>query len=184
MIGMGFMHLVRDHCPEDLMGTMLGLQSSLNGAAGAVAPPLGGFLYRINMFFPFLCTSAACALTGLLYETTLQEEEEPKKPVAVQEPPVVHRKTAKLRRMSTFGRPIYHDKSFIVQVYANELSVEINPESRYLYQRMREQLREANVRGGMKPVATVHGPLAASIEQEDERKTAMDLQRNNSARDF
>ena len=28
------------------MGTMLGIQSSLNGAAGALAPPLGGFLYR------------------------------------------------------------------------------------------------------------------------------------------
>lgn len=25
---------------------MLGIQSSLNGAAGALAPPLGGFLYR------------------------------------------------------------------------------------------------------------------------------------------
>ena len=72
--------------------------------------------------------------------------------------------------MSTFGRPIYHDKSFMLQVHTNELSVEINPESRYLYQRMRQQLREANVRGGMKPVATVCGPLAASIEQEDERR--------------
>lgn len=185
MIGMGFMHLVRDYCPEDLMGTMLGMQSSLNGAAGALAPPLGGFLYRLNMFFPFLCTAAGCALTGLLYETTLQKEEEPEAAVVkAMEPAVVHRKTSKLKRMSTFGRPIYHDKSFIVQVHANELSVEINPESRYLYQRMREQLREANVRGGMKPVATVCGPLAASIEQEDERKTTMDLQRKHSARDF
>lgn len=185
MIGMGFMHLVRDYCPEDLMGTMLGMQSSLNGAAGALAPPLGGFLYRLNMFFPFLCTSAGCALTGLLYETTLQKEEEPETAVVkAMEPAVVHRKTSKLKRMSTFGRPIYHDKSFIVQVHANELSVEINPESRYLYQRMREQLREANVRGGMKPVATVCGPLAASIEQEDERKNTMDMQRMNSARDF
>jgi len=184
MIGMGFMHLVRDHCPEDLMGTMLGIQSSLNGAAGALAPPLGGFLYRLNMFFPFLCTSAACALTGLLYETTLSKEEEVETVVKMKEPsPVVHRKPAKLKRMSTFGRPIYHDKSFIVQVHTNELSVEINPESRYLYQRMRELLRDANVRGGMKPVATVCGPLAATIEQEDERKT-MDVQRMNSARDF
>ncbi|CAK8997276.1 unnamed protein product [Durusdinium trenchii] len=100
MIGMGFMHLVRDHCPEDLMGTMLGIQSSLNGAAGALAPPLGGFLYRLNMFFPFLCTSAACALTGLLYETTLQKEELPEEPKVKKEPtaPVVHRKSAKLRR--------------------------------------------------------------------------------------
>ena len=31
---------------EELMGTMLGIQSSLNGAAGALAPPVGGFLYR------------------------------------------------------------------------------------------------------------------------------------------
>mmetsp|Transcript_18021 Transcript_18021/g.33839 ORF Transcript_18021/g.33839 Transcript_18021/m.33839 type:complete len:596 (-) Transcript_18021:30-1817(-) len=175
MIGMGFMHLVREYCPEDLMGTMLGLQSSLNGAAGAMAPPLGGVLYRLNIFFPFLCSSAACALTGLLYETTLHKEKEPE-PAKPQEA-VVHRKKAKLKRLSTFGRPIYHDKSFIVQVYANELSVEINVGIRYLYQRMRERLREENVRGGMKPVATVHGPLASSIEEEDERKTMGDIRR-------
>ena len=48
------------------MGTMFGLQSSLNGAAGALAPPFGGWLYRLNIFLPFLCTSASCALTGLL----------------------------------------------------------------------------------------------------------------------
>ena len=41
---------------KDLMGTMLGIQSSLNGAAGALAPPLGGFLYRgLLMMVPFLC---------------------------------------------------------------------------------------------------------------------------------
>ncbi|CAJ1440108.1 unnamed protein product [Effrenium voratum] len=74
MIGMGFMHLVRDYCPEELMGTMLGIQSSLNGAAGALAPPVGGFLYRVNIFLPFLCTSASCAFTGLLYETMLPKE--------------------------------------------------------------------------------------------------------------
>jgi len=83
---------------------------------------------------------------------------------------VVHRKATKMTRNSTFGRPIYHDKSFIIQVCTNELSIGLNPESMYFYQRMRERLKEENVRGGMKPVATVAGSLSESIEQEDERK--------------
>ena len=168
MIGMGFMHLVREYCPEDLMGTMFGIQSSLNGAAGALAPPFGGWLYRVNAFLPFLCTAASCALTGLLYETALPKAVQETK-AEIQEA-VVHRKKQKLPRRSTFGRPIYHDKSFIIQVCANELSIGLNPESMYFYQRMRERLREENVRGGMKPIATVAGALAESIEQEDERK--------------
>lgn len=170
MIGMGFMHLVREYCPEDLMGTMFGLQSSLNGAAGALAPPFGGWLYRLNIFLPFLCTSASCALTGLLYETAMPKSK--KEAVTKTEivEAVVHRKATKMTRNSTFGRPIYHDKSFIIQVCTNELSIGLNPESMYFYQRMRERLKEENVRGGMKPVATVAGSLAESIEQEDERK--------------
>ncbi|CAE7252668.1 tetA [Symbiodinium natans] len=154
MIGMGFMHLVREYCPEDLMGTMFGIQSSLNGAAGALAPPFGGWLYRLNIFLPFLCTSASCALTGLLYEIALpkagkQTVKETKTEIQ-QDETVVHRKMPKLRRLSTLGRPIYHDKSFIIQVCANELSIGLNPESMYFYRRMRERLRDENVRGGMK----------------------------------
>eukprot|EP00439_Symbiodinium_sp_Y106_P066763 s1011_g10.t3 len=145
-------------------------ESSLNGAAGALAPPFGGWLYHLNIFLPFLCTSASCALTGLLYETAMPKsaKETVTKTEIVEA--VVHRKATKMTRNSTFGRPIYHDKSFIIQVCTNELSIGLNPESMYFYQRMRERLKEENVRGGMKPVATVSGSLAESIEQEDERK--------------
>jgi len=171
MMGLGLMHLVRESCDEDMLGTMLGLQSSLSGAAGALAPPLGGMLYGFNILLPFVSSSFFCALTGVMYRMV------PIKALAASEQtpgPVVHRqgkgKKLQLKRLSTFGMPIFNDKSFMVQVLANERRLEFNPETRYLYDRYRELLREENVRGGMKPVATVAGGLSHAINAKDEQE--------------
>eukprot|EP00440_Ansanella_granifera_P022199 gb/GFBE01024117.1/.p1 GENE.gb/GFBE01024117.1/~~gb/GFBE01024117.1/.p1 ORF type:complete len:655 (+),score=150.33 gb/GFBE01024117.1/:1-1965(+) len=176
MVGLGFMHLVQKYCPEDLLGTMLGLQSSLNGAAGALAPPLGGMLYSFNMYLPFLCTSGFCAMTGVFYKLIPYKADALAKPEAAPK-----RKRPQLRRLSTFGKPIYNDTSFMVQLCTNELRVQMDPESRHLYERLREKLREEKVRGGLKPVATVAGSLAAAIEQDDEQEDEhQDLRRTST----
>jgi len=162
MLGLGFMHLVRETVPEDLMGTMLGFQSSLNGAAGALAPPVGGMLYGWNNFLPFLVTSFCCVVTGVLYKLLPMKVE-----AVVPRRLEAKKEQAALRRLSTFGAPIYNDKSFMVQVITNELRLEFDPEAVRLYERFRERLREDNVRGGLKPVATVAGDLSASARDDE-----------------
>lgn len=165
MIGFGYMHLVRRTVPEPMMGTMLGLQSSLNGLAGTLAPPAGGALYSVNSFLPYVITAlfaaSAAGMYGALSAAVAPEETQ----ALIEEPPAEWQRP-KLRRVSTFGLPIYPDKSFTAQVHLNSVRVELDPELYRLYQAYRAVLdRESVGLGGLKPVATVPGDMAAARAQ-------------------
>merc|ERR1719356_1402684 len=111
------MHLVRRRCSQKMMGTMLGLQSCLDGLGGTFGPPLGGALYDLNNFVPYLI-STLCAMSAAgLYDALpagLAAEHRPLVPerleVGAQD------STQPLRRVSTFGCPIYQNKRFTSQV--------------------------------------------------------------------
>jgi len=171
MIGFGYMHLVRKQVPESMMGTMLGLQSSLNGFAGTIAPPTGGALYNLNSFLPYIITALFAAFAAGMYGAlSVSVSPEEVEPIAATLPLVRDDgrpwRRPTLRRVSTFGKPIFPDKSFTSQVHLNAMSLEHDPELYRLYQAYRTVLdRERSGTGGLKPVATVPGDMAAARAQ-------------------
>lgn len=174
MIGLSYMHLVRKTCPESSMGTMLGLQSALNGFAGTVGPPSGGALYDWNNVFPYVLSALFAAAAGGVYAAL------PLEPTAGELAPLVagaalprhvQRRPA-LRRASSFGQPIYPNKSFTTQVHTNLFKLEFDPELEALYRAYRSMLEKERgtagagsfpaSSGGLKCVATVPGDMVAA----------------------
>jgi len=175
MVGFGFPHLVRLMCPEELRGTLLGLQHSLNGGAGAVAPPLGGILYSKRQTFPFIASSLGLGLTGMLYETMRKQPE-----AKEIEPAEIQRRRTR-RSLTTFGQPMYNDKLFMVQVCAADLRFELDDEVRDLYERFTTKLQEQSGKGGMPIAYTVAEGLAQAVTDADSRdEEANALHRNNT----
>eukprot|EP00418_Pyrodinium_bahamense_P093217 CAMPEP_0179026588 /NCGR_PEP_ID=MMETSP0796-20121207/8592_1 /TAXON_ID=73915 /ORGANISM="Pyrodinium bahamense, Strain pbaha01" /LENGTH=495 /DNA_ID=CAMNT_0020722673 /DNA_START=92 /DNA_END=1579 /DNA_ORIENTATION=- len=149
LFGLGFMHLARQGCAKSKLGALLGLQSSLNGAAGTLAPPLGGALYDWSSFVPYvshsLCSLVAAGLFLSMPESPPQETE-----------PLVVRPT--LRRLSTFGKPIFPAKDFTTQVHINAARIEQDPELYSIYEIYRGMIDKE--RGGVHGVATVSENLS------------------------
>lgn len=169
MIGLSFMHLVRQSCPESLMGTMLGLQSCLNGFAGTIGPPAGGLLYQWNPFLPIVCSALFAAMAAGLYSAfpTVRPEE-----VRLLRPALPFR--PRLARVSSFGQPIYPNKSFLCQVNAHVLRLQTDPELLSLYKVYRDRLDKdrgfsAGADGspsvGIRTVATVPGDMLAAYTE-------------------
>mmetsp|Transcript_88633 Transcript_88633/g.286262 ORF Transcript_88633/g.286262 Transcript_88633/m.286262 type:complete len:145 (+) Transcript_88633:1030-1464(+) len=81
--------------------------------------------------------------------------------------PVEQQKRSPLRRVSTFGVPIYADKSFTMQVHAQCLRLEMDPELFGLYKAYRSMLDKdrgtsaaaSSGVDGLHSVATVPGDM-------------------------
>mmetsp|Transcript_17515 Transcript_17515/g.45098 ORF Transcript_17515/g.45098 Transcript_17515/m.45098 type:complete len:234 (-) Transcript_17515:85-786(-) len=176
MVGLGFMQLVRKFCPKPLLGTMMGLQGSMNGVAGAIAPPLGGAIYDLQAFTPYILTSVCIGLTSILYATL------PPAP-GVDEVPMVEKilsrtRRAPLRRSATFGMPIYNDKSFALQVAVNKMRLDLDPELNTLYEQYRSLIdAQKGAEGGLKSVATVPGDMVQA-------QVAVSTERDRSHENF
>lgn len=158
MIGLGYMHLVRRKCPKAMMGTMLGLQNSVNGFAGTIGPPIGGAIYGWNNFVPYVLTALIAVVTAGLYAAVPRDTTE-------REPLLPPWQRPKLRRVSTFGVPIYPDKSFTTQVHLNVFRIDFDPELRSLYEAYRVTLHVHTARGAvgnLKHIATVPGDMVAA----------------------
>mmetsp|Transcript_63109 Transcript_63109/g.195375 ORF Transcript_63109/g.195375 Transcript_63109/m.195375 type:complete len:175 (-) Transcript_63109:188-712(-) len=148
MFGLGLMHLARQSCESSQLGALLGLQSSLNGAAGTVAPPLGGALYDWSSFTPYASNSVLSLFAAVLFVLL---------PAATREAePLVKRDGAtrmRLRRRSSFGKPIFPAKDFTTQVHINALRIEEDPDLYSIYEMYREIIDKE--RGTLHAVATV-----------------------------
>jgi len=179
MLGLGHMHLVRRKCSQGTMGTLLGLQSSLNGFAGTVGPPTGGALYGVNSCMPYLVTALFAACAAGLYDAlpegrTLRDLEqdsllaEPATAVAraALGPPAHLPEKPRLKRASSFGQPLFPDKSFASQLHLQVLRIEHDPELLELYRAYRDMIsKERGVAAGMKTVATIPGDMVAARAQ-------------------
>lgn len=172
MIGLSYMHLARATCPEALMGTMMGLQSSLNGCAGTIGPAIGGALYGVGHFLPYVLSSALAASAAGLYAAmpaATHQERQPILPKTVAPPPTSG--SAGVRAPSpppapwTYGRPLYPDKSFTTQVHANLVRLETDPELWELYQVYRGSIRRGRGPGDLMPVASVPGDMVVAHAQ-------------------
>ncbi|CAE7214835.1 ZIFL1 [Symbiodinium natans] len=65
--GLGYMALVHHHVPPDRLGMFLGIKSFVDGAAGAVSPAAGGFIYTKGHFLPYGITCGLCTLTAAIF---------------------------------------------------------------------------------------------------------------------
>jgi len=177
LVGLGFMQLVRKRVPKPLLGTMLGLQASINSAASTIAPPFGGAIYDLENFAPYILSSTFAAITGVMLFSLPPdfEDEEDEKRAMVEKVRwdrrrSVPRRTPLVRKSSTFGVPILNGKNFTLQVAVNEMRLELDPELTELY----EQYRALHVdnQAGMRTVATVPGNMleeqvAVATERDD-----------------
>lgn len=179
MIGLSYMHLVRKTCPEALMGTMLGLQSSMNGFAATVGLPTGGALYDWNNYLPFVLSAVLGSTAAGLYAALPTAERSELRPLM---PSSRLPKKAVMRRVSTFGLPIYPDKSFTTQVHANLLRLETDPELWALYQTYREFVdkERGSLPGSLKAVATVPGDMVAAQAEALQQQNIFDLGRSDT----
>lgn len=165
MFGLGFMHLARQSCEASKLGALLGLQSSLNGAAGTVAPPLGGALYDWNSFSPYASTSALSLGAAALFMLLSASGEKEAEPLLKRRP-----LRPRLRRLSSFGKPIFPAKDFTTQIYINALRIEHDPELYDVYEMYREMIDKE--RGTLHAVATVPGNMQEVRLLAEKRKEA------------
>ncbi|CAE7738007.1 tetA [Symbiodinium sp. CCMP2592] len=65
--GLGYMALVHCHVQPDRLGMFLGIKSFVDGAAGAVSPAAGGFIYTRGHFLPYGLTCGLCVVTAAIF---------------------------------------------------------------------------------------------------------------------
>mmetsp|Transcript_98544 Transcript_98544/g.306854 ORF Transcript_98544/g.306854 Transcript_98544/m.306854 type:complete len:486 (+) Transcript_98544:85-1542(+) len=161
--GLGFMHLARQSCEPRKLGALLGLQSSLNGAVGTVAPPLGGALYDLSSFAPYTSNSAFSSIAAVLFVLLPISS-------APEAEPLIKREPHRLRRLSSFGKPIFPAKDFTTQVHVNALRLEEDPDLYGVYEICREMIDKE--RGTLHAVATVPGNLQEAELLAERRREA------------
>mmetsp|Transcript_60664 Transcript_60664/g.146631 ORF Transcript_60664/g.146631 Transcript_60664/m.146631 type:complete len:502 (-) Transcript_60664:116-1621(-) len=170
MFGLGFMQLALQQCEPHKLGALLGLQSSMSGAAGTVAPPLGGALYDWSSIAPYASNSIFALSTAVLLACLSRS-------AAKEQEPLIPRRTMRLRRLSSFGKPIYPAKDFTTQVHVNALRIENDPELYDVYEIYREMIDKE--RGTLHAVATVPGNLQGAKLLAEKRKEP-EIQRHQS----
>jgi len=83
----------------------------------------------------------------------------------------------RLRRLSSFGKPIFPAKDFTTQIHINALRIEHDPELYNVYEMYREMIDKE--RGSLHAVATVPGNMQGGRLMAEKRKEA-DLPRHMS----
>lgn len=170
MAGLGFMGLLSKSCPKNLLGTVLGLQSSLNGMAGTAAPAMGGLLYYIGRLLPYAATATVSSIVACLYislppSVSTKDMSElkllrPPKKKQDEKPDFVG-----LRRIPSSGlkgMTLYAGKNFTSQTFLNQLTLVMDPKLKDLYSRTLNKIeKEKGLSGGMRPSATVGAGLCA-----------------------
>eukprot|EP00930_Biecheleria_cincta_P059284 TRINITY_DN45031_c0_g1_i1.p1 TRINITY_DN45031_c0_g1~~TRINITY_DN45031_c0_g1_i1.p1 ORF type:complete len:683 (+),score=98.43 TRINITY_DN45031_c0_g1_i1:117-2165(+) len=157
LVSLSYPLLVQEMCPENL-GTLYGLQHSLNGAASAAASPSGGILYTNHQSLPFIASSVGFWLTGMFYGGMSRRQRLPTPPK-----PKLERRNSALQRL---GDPMYNDKLFMLQLQVKGLVFELDPEVRESYQLYKAHLQEEKGGGGKMPVsATIADGLVWAIER-------------------
>eukprot|EP00931_Biecheleriopsis_adriatica_P088176 TRINITY_DN62549_c0_g1_i1.p1 TRINITY_DN62549_c0_g1~~TRINITY_DN62549_c0_g1_i1.p1 ORF type:complete len:554 (-),score=103.23 TRINITY_DN62549_c0_g1_i1:48-1709(-) len=179
MVGLGFMGLVSKTCPKHLLGTTLGLKTSLDGMAGTAAPAVGGCLYYVARMLPYTATAAVSALVAFLYvslpasvsKKDLSEELKMLKvPRKAKEDKEADQQTSHkgMRRIASAGLPMttYAGKNFSSQCLLNQISLVMDPELKDLYNRTVGKIEKEKGRtssgSGMRPSATVATGLCAT----------------------
>jgi len=192
MVGLGFMGLVSKNCPKSLLGTMLGLKSSLDGMAGTAAPAVGGCLYYIGRLLPYAATAAISALVAFLYislpasvsKNDLSEELKPlRKPKLKAEDQEVEPQTSGMKRVASAGisMSVYAGKNFTSQYLLNQLSLVMDPELKSLYDRTVDKIEKEK---GMRPSATVGDNLyAAEARSSEHGRKLAEANRGSSSHD-
>jgi len=192
MVGLGFMGLVSKNCPKSLLGTMLGLKSSLDGMAGTAAPAVGGCLYYIGRLLPYAATAAISALVAFLYislppsvsKNDLSEELKPlMKPKLKAEDQEVEPQTSGMKRVASAGisMSVYAGKNFTSQYLLNQLSLVMDPELKSLYNRTMDKIEKEK---GMRPSATVGDNLyAAEARSSEHGRKLAEANRGSSSHD-
>lgn len=170
MAGLGFMGLLNKSCPKNLLGTVLGLQSSLNGMAGTAAPAVGGLLYYIGRLLPYAATATVSSIVACLYismpPSANTKDMSELKLLRVSKQKMDGRPSfAGLRRIPSAGlkgMTLYAGKNFTSQNFLNQLTLVMDPKLKDLYSRTLDKIeKEKGLAGGMRPSATVGTGLCA-----------------------
>mmetsp|Transcript_5691 Transcript_5691/g.15749 ORF Transcript_5691/g.15749 Transcript_5691/m.15749 type:complete len:228 (+) Transcript_5691:509-1192(+) len=154
MYGLGFMHIVHKKCSADLLGTLFGLQTSLNGLAGTAGPAIGGALYNWRNFAPLVLTSVFTVLTALLFGTLPEDAK--------------HTEAVHLRRENyEFGRPIFNDHTFCIQLHVNAKLLKHDPELHMRHQQYRDWMSKHGPRRHPTMQAVASAPDLVSLSGSD-----------------
>lgn len=159
LVSLSYPLLVQEMCPDNL-GTLYGLQHSLNGAASAVASPLGGILYTNQRSFPFIASSVGFWLTGMFYGGISKQQQQR---LSTPSKPKLEKSKSSCRRLKEH---IYNDKLFMVQLQVKELVFELDPDVRECYTLYKAHVQEEKGGGGKMPVAaSITEGLAGALER-------------------
>mmetsp|Transcript_106966 Transcript_106966/g.190186 ORF Transcript_106966/g.190186 Transcript_106966/m.190186 type:complete len:540 (-) Transcript_106966:52-1671(-) len=194
MVGLGFMGLVSKNCPRNLLGTMLGLKSSLDGMAGTAAPAVGGCLYYIGSLLPYTATAAVSAFVAFLYislppevvsnKNDLSEELKPlmKPKLKDEDQEEMHPPQAGMKRVASAGLPmsLYAGKNFSSQYLLNQLSLVMDPELKSLYNRTMDKIEKEK---GMRPSATIGDSMFAAEGARSSHSRNLSEERRGSSHD-
>lgn len=132
-----YLALLSRVCPSDRMGTMLGLQSFIEGLAGTVAPAIGGFIYTKDNFLPYgmfagLSAASALLLIGMLplIDKVKAAHDEEEKAMSSHDP---YGSELEASSPSHVSEPIFYGKNYAAKVLTNELRMTLDPDLKHLF---------------------------------------------------